>query len=58
VRILNIVSYTKSNREECSKLFFPPRIYLLFEMEILGKRRKAKLKSLLKKLNRRMQKTG
>lgn len=60
VRILNIASYTKKVREQCSKLcfFFLPRIYLLFEMGILGKRRKAKLKRLLKKPKTKTQKTG
>lgn len=38
--------------------FPPPRIYLLFEIRILGKRRKVKRKSHLKKPKMKTQKTG
>lgn len=49
----------KSNKALLKTLFyFLPRIYLLFEMGILGKRRRAKLKSLLKETEMKTQKAG
>lgn len=49
----------ESNRAVLKTCFFPfTRIYLLFEIGILGKRRKAKLKKLLKKPKMKTQKTG
>ena len=48
----------KINRVVLKTYFSPPRIYLLFEIRILGKRRKVKLKSHLRKPKMKTKKTG